>query len=233
MRNAGASPIASRDRVGADPVAVERVVGEAPAEHPLAGRAARALGGERAADLVERAQALRGRRRACRPCRGTDGCGCRRGRGRAPSPRRPSISVPAPHVLAHLGVVADRDDRPSRTASAVACGRSGRACGSGRRGSLGRRRHQARQTIAALTLLAAAAQHPEVDRAAAVRAGRRRRAVEVAGIGQIGIDLEVGARAPPVLEVVAALGHSTVIGSPAAHRPRQRMLRRSPASRSM
>src|SRR5215211_4503591 len=46
---------------------------------------------------------------------------------------------------------------------------------------------------------------PEPDRLAAVRAGRDRGAVDVAGVGELRIDLEVGAGPPPVLEVVAAL----------------------------
>src|SRR3712207_6972034 len=37
-----------------DPLAMERVVGEAPAQHPLARRTARPFAGQRAAHLVER-----------------------------------------------------------------------------------------------------------------------------------------------------------------------------------
>jgi hypothetical protein len=60
-------------RVGRDPLAVEGVVGEAPAEQPVAGAAARALGRQRAAHLVERAQPAQvGAARAVGAVKGVD-----------------------------------------------------------------------------------------------------------------------------------------------------------------
>ena len=99
------------DRVGADALAVEGVVGQPPAEHPLARRAASALGSERAADLVERAQASQvGPARAVGAVERVDVAVDQPGHERDPA-AVDQLGRGA-GLLAHLGVVADRDHDP-------------------------------------------------------------------------------------------------------------------------
>ena len=203
------------DRVGADPLAVEGVVGEPPAEHPLARRAARALGRERAADLVERAQVAQVRAaRAVGAVERVDVAVDQPGHERDP------VAVEqlgrAAGVLAHLRVVADRDDdpvahrnrarlRPRRSSVRIDAPRIARsACG------------MARATLAVAPYLAVGGQHAEPDRLAAARAGGQRRRSR-------------GSRDPRARDRARGSrtgrhqswkwsphsGHSTVIGSPA------------------
>src|SRR5215212_10567065 len=142
--------------------------------------------------------------------------------GTSAIPRPSTTSVPAPHSARTSASSPTAAIRPSRMATAEADGRPGsrvrmEAPRTARSAGGIRAAQPSRRPLQATPQAGVARDDAEPDGAAAVRAGGVGVAVEVPGVAELGIGLEVGARAPVVLEVHAALRALDADGLGRAH----------------